>query len=234
MAALQPSLAQQHSRSLLRRTVLISKSLYTKRNVQSLLGRQRQHIAPSPWQTSGSSTAALAAASAATAALPEPDRLIDHPLQRLCKNVLVGVAATAAWSVAASICGGSSSSLASLTIAFQPGASSTWCMYCIKLCMHGPGCPAAVEHSLQAVLTCCGARSHFESSQSLRLLTLFTGAQVAAQSAWAGLAAGFLHTLCGPDHLAVSGRCRTLCGRLMKLCIPTVVTSATWIHSGTG
>lgn len=30
-----------------------------------------------------------------------------------------------------------------------------------------------------------------------------TGAQVAAQSAWAGLAAGFLHTLCGPDHLAV-------------------------------
>lgn len=31
-----------------------------------------------------------------------------------------------------------------------------------------------------------------------------TGAQAAAQSAWAGLAAGFLHTLCGPDHLAVS------------------------------
>jgi hypothetical protein len=30
------------------------------------------------------------------------------------------------------------------------------------------------------------------------------GGQVAAQSAWAGLAAGFLHTLCGPDHLAVS------------------------------
>ncbi|KAI8476331.1 MAG: hypothetical protein J3K34DRAFT_464170 [Monoraphidium minutum] len=29
-----------------------------------------------------------------------------------------------------------------------------------------------------------------------------TGAQQAAQSAWAGLAAGFLHTLCGPDHLA--------------------------------
>ncbi|PNG99099.1 hypothetical protein TSOC_015130, partial [Tetrabaena socialis] len=23
-----------------------------------------------------------------------------------------------------------------------------------------------------------------------------------AKSAWAGLAAGFLHTLCGPDHLA--------------------------------
>lgn len=30
------------------------------------------------------------------------------------------------------------------------------------------------------------------------------GAQSAIQSAWAGLAAGFLHTLCGPDHLAVS------------------------------
>ncbi|KAF6253117.1 hypothetical protein COO60DRAFT_1273879 [Scenedesmus sp. NREL 46B-D3] len=28
------------------------------------------------------------------------------------------------------------------------------------------------------------------------------GASVAARSAWAGLAAGFLHTLCGPDHLA--------------------------------
>jgi hydrogenase/urease accessory protein HupE len=32
------------------------------------------------------------------------------------------------------------------------------------------------------------------------------GASVAAKSAWAGLAAGFLHTLCGPDHLAVSAK----------------------------
>jgi hydrogenase/urease accessory protein HupE len=37
---------------------------------------------------------------------------------------------------------------------------------------------------------------------------LAAGASVAAKSAWAGLAAGFLHTLCGPDHLAVSA---TLC-----------------------
>ncbi|KAG2499419.1 hypothetical protein HYH03_002366 [Edaphochlamys debaryana] len=29
-----------------------------------------------------------------------------------------------------------------------------------------------------------------------------TGLTSAAKSAWAGLAAGFLHTLCGPDHLA--------------------------------
>jgi hypothetical protein len=157
MAALQSSLAQQQSRSLLRQP-LISKSLYSKRNVQSLLARQRQHIAPSPWQTSGSSTAALAAASAAVAALPEPDRLIDQPLQRLCKNVLVGVAAAAAWSVAASVFGGSSSPLASLTIAFQPGASSAYCIYRIQLCMHGSGCPAAVDIGLQAVLTCCGAQ----------------------------------------------------------------------------
>jgi hypothetical protein len=35
--------------------------------------------------------------------------------------------------------------------------------------------------------------------------------QTAAKSAWAGLAAGFLHTLCGPDHLAVSGRGGGLC-----------------------
>lgn len=87
-----------------------------------------------------------------SAALPaDSESCVSDPLQRLCKNVLVGVAAAAAWSVAASVFGGSSSPLASLTIATNPGASS---------------------------------------------------AQVAAQSAWAGLAAGFLHTLCGPDHLA--------------------------------
>lgn len=33
---------------------------------------------------------------------------------------------------------------------------------------------------------------------------LIAGMHVAARSAWAGLAAGVLHTLCGPDHLAVS------------------------------
>lgn len=36
---------------------------------------------------------------------------------------------------------------------------------------------------------------------------LAAGASVAAKSAWTGLAAGFLHTLCGPDHLAVSANC---------------------------
>jgi hypothetical protein len=43
------------------------------------------------------------------------------------------------------------------------------------------------------------------------------GVQLAAKSAWAGLAAGFLHTLCGPDHLAVSPQ-RRLAMR-MQLCI---------------
>lgn len=38
-----------------------------------------------------------------------------------------------------------------------------------------------------------------------------------AKTAWAGLAAGVLHTLCGPDHLAVRGRLAVLggaCGEL--------------------
>ncbi len=31
-----------------------------------------------------------------------------------------------------------------------------------------------------------------------------TGIRASVRSAWAGLGAGFLHTLSGPDHLAVS------------------------------
>jgi hypothetical protein len=54
----------------------------------------------------------------------------------LCKNVLVGVAAAAAWSVAASVFGGSSSPLASLTIASNPGASGAFVCHPIRMCMH--------------------------------------------------------------------------------------------------
>eukprot|EP00882_Tetradesmus_deserticola_P029513 GHRQ01033065.1.p1 GENE.GHRQ01033065.1~~GHRQ01033065.1.p1 ORF type:complete len:244 (+),score=46.23 GHRQ01033065.1:63-794(+) len=74
------------------------------------------------------------------------------PLQRVCKSLLVGVAAAATWSVLASAVCGPSAPLASLTLAAGSSEAS--------------------------------------------------GAPVAARSAWAGLAAGFLHTLCGPDHLA--------------------------------
>lgn len=158
MAALHFSsgLAVQE-RSLVRQHAGLCPSLHAHRCVSALHVRRQQHTAGFRSQTGvGSSSIAAAAAAfspaSPAAALPEPDQLVDHPLQRLCKNVLVGLAAAAAWSVAASVLGASTTGpLASLTIAAQPGASS---------------------------------------------------AQVAAQSAWAGLAAGFLHTLCGPDHLA--------------------------------
>lgn len=50
--------------------------------------------------------------------------------------------------------------------------------------------------------------SAFSASGLFASLSLSTqpgspqGLQLAIQSAWAGVAAGFLHTLCGPDHLA--------------------------------
>jgi hypothetical protein len=125
MAAMQTQLAQQkHCRSLLQPTGSRLQSCRRHSCVPPLPARSQQHAVLPPWQTCGSSSIAVAAATPAAAAhLPEPDRFIDCRLQRLCKNVLVGVAAAAAWSVAASVFGGSTSPLASLTIATQPGAS---------------------------------------------------------------------------------------------------------------
>lgn len=77
------------------------------------------------------------------------------------------------------------------------------CAVCVHGCMpprltcgdecqpHPPSAPAFPAASICCCWRCCCSCRP-------------AGAQVAAQSAWAGLAAGFLHTLCGPDHLAVS------------------------------
>lgn len=95
----------------------------------------------------------ICASSAAAVSQPiDPRNNNVAPLQRLCKSLLVGVAAAATWSVLASAVCGPSAPFASLTLTAGSADAS--------------------------------------------------GASVAAQSAWAGLAAGFLHTLCGPDHLA--------------------------------
>lgn len=124
MAAMQTSLAQQHSRSLLRQPVSTSKTFQRKTCLYPTQTRT-SHISPRLWHTAPGSSAAATTAAAVSAALPaDPESFVSHPLQRLCKNVLVGVAAAAAWSVAASVFGGSSSPLASLTIATNPGASS--------------------------------------------------------------------------------------------------------------
>lgn len=87
----------------------------------------------------GSSALAAVSSSAAAAALPLPQQSQTTPgdqlLFRLCRSVLIGVAAAAAWSLAASISGLGSGSFASLTIASQPGASGLdWCLS-IGLCM---------------------------------------------------------------------------------------------------
>ncbi len=125
MAALHSQIAQQKCRSLLRQPTGSTLQPFKRHlYIPPLPARSQQHVVPPPWQTCGSSSISAAATPAAVAYLPEPDRLGDQRLQRLCKNVLVGVAAAAAWSVAASaFCGGSTSPLASLTLATQPGAS---------------------------------------------------------------------------------------------------------------
>ena len=130
MATMHTSLAQQHSsRSLLRQPTASRTGCCKQIKLCPSQTLRAPHISLRSWHT-GSSSAAAAAASAATAAFrAEPEGLINHPLQRLCKNVLVGVAAAAAWSVAASAFGGSSSVLASLTIATQPGASGMFIIY---------------------------------------------------------------------------------------------------------
>lgn len=65
------------------------------------------------------------ASSAVVAVVAQPDpRHHSSSIQRLCKSVLVGVAAAAAWSVLASAFGPSSGPFASLTLsASAPGAS---------------------------------------------------------------------------------------------------------------
>jgi hypothetical protein len=130
---------QQQARSLVRQHAGLCPSLHAHRCVSALPVRRQQHTAGFRSQTGvGSSSIAAAAAfspASPAAALPEPDQLFDHPLQHLCKNVLVGLSAAAAWSVAASVLGGASSTgpLASLTIAAQPGASSRYFSVCTQL-----------------------------------------------------------------------------------------------------
>lgn len=136
MAALHASFLQQHSRSLFRQPVCLSIAYHRRSIAFPGPAHRQQHIAPSPRHSSGSSSTPAAAAAASAALTSQPDRVNGHSLQRLCKSVLVGVAAAAAWSVAASVFGGSSSPLASLTIASNSGASGTIILVPIKMCMH--------------------------------------------------------------------------------------------------
>jgi hypothetical protein len=136
MAALHTSILQQHSRSLSRQSVCQSIACHRRSIAFPAPAHWQHHIAPSPWHSSSSSSTPAAAAAASAALTSQPDRINGHSLHRLCKNVLVGMAAAAAWSVAASVFGGSSSPLASLTIASNPGASGGFPYHPIRLCMH--------------------------------------------------------------------------------------------------
>lgn len=56
------------------------------------------------------------------------------------------------------------------------------------------------SHTTPCLITCTTQRA--ATSCPLPVNPPGAGVHVAVQSAWAGLAAGVLHTLCGPDHLA--------------------------------
>ncbi|GBF94490.1 hypothetical protein Rsub_07024 [Raphidocelis subcapitata] len=114
--------------------------------------RGRRAIGGGQQQRQGPLRSPAANAVGSAAAFPLQPDADTKRLQHLCKSVLVGVAAAAAWSIAASALSGAGGPFASLSLASSGGSSAA--------------------------------------------------AQEAAKSGWAGLAAGFLHTLCGPDHLA--------------------------------
>jgi hypothetical protein len=125
----------------------------------------------------------------------------DQQLQRVCQNVLVGVAAAAAWSVLASAVSGTAAPFASMSLATSGSGSSgetNWTLQ-QRTAVH-----AAVPSTLHASAASCYCSCAMCCMPISCCCCCNTGAGLAAQSAYAGLAAGFLHTLCGPDHLAVS------------------------------
>lgn len=194
-------------------------------------------------------SAAAAAAVLSTASPASPD-LTHARLQRLCKTLLVGFAATALWSVLASATGGGGGAaeplLASMSFAVGGTASASG-----KISMPGPCTHAHAEGQREeeegdrSVAAAGGRRQKRQGhprpvvgfaplrfSPVLAIVVVFlsrppshafnnpplarakntpskttpktaaASSATTAQSAWAGLAAGFLHTLCGPDHLA--------------------------------
>jgi hypothetical protein len=172
MAASMALLAPCQNRSIV---ALRSRSV---RNVSSLQRPVRVPVNRVP-QIHASSAAALSQPI-------DPRNNGVAPLQRLCKSLLVGVAAAATWSVLASAVCGPSAPFASLTLTAGTTEASG-------------NHPKTQEHACLRA-----AEILVESTQPAVCLSLSAaGASVAAKSAWAGLAAGFLHTLCGPDHLAV-------------------------------
>lgn len=96
--------------------------------------------------------AAVKAATSAAAAFDDQLKQLNaaQPLQKLCKNVLVGVAAAAAWSVAASAVGGSATPWASLTLTTTPGASGeTFASACLQqhMCFEDINHKTGTSHS---------------------------------------------------------------------------------------
>ena len=49
---------------------------------------------------------------------------------------------------------------------------------------------------------------------------MHAGVELAAKSAWTGLATGVFHTLCGPDHLAVRARMISYCMAPVSQAVP--------------
>lgn len=181
---------------------LVPAGLSGQRGPSSRAIERRQQSQQQPVGTHRSAT--CASASSAAAAFPQQ----PHPsvnvarLQHLTKSVLVGVAAAAVWSIAASAftAAASGGPLASMSLAVG-GASSAGTGGATR------GVPRARRSAPDGRPRTHALQAGVPSSQPLPRRPLPpppAAAQEAAKSGWAGLAAGFLHTLCGPDHLAVS------------------------------